>query len=278
MNFFAASVPSWMTGDRIVGGQDASSAIPWQVSIRSGTSGNNHFCGGTILDSKTILSAAHCFSNGISNQYVMAGAVSRTDTSGQTIKIASLVRNTEMQYNSQSLNNDYIILKLESDLTFNANVQPACLPDASYDPGTSGKTCYVSGWGTLSSGANSLPNTLQWVGVPTMTNSQCSQYYNSITSSMICAGFQAGGKDSCQGDSGGPFICNENGQAIITGVVSWGAGCASPNAPGVYARVTAALDWIKSNMVILEPRQCKNDSIQSKKIPVLKLPRFSLAV
>ena len=238
-----------MTGDRIVGGQAASSPIPWQVSMRSGTSGGGHFCGGTILDSKTILSAAHCFENGINNHYVMAGAVSRFD-SGQTIKVASIVRTTgSLAYNSNNLNNDYVILKLESDLQFNNNVQPACLPDATYAPGASGKTCFVSGWGTLSSGGSSLPTDLQWVGVPTMTNTQCSQSYGGITDSMICAGFPQGGKDSCQGDSGGPFICNENGQAIITGVVSWGAGCASPNAPGVYARVTKVLDWIKSNMV-----------------------------
>ena len=51
------------------------------------------------------------------------------------------------------------------------------------------------------------------------------------------------------GDSGGPIVCNEDGKAIISGVFSWGLGCSEPNHPGVYARVTSALDWIKSNMV-----------------------------
>ena len=44
--------------DRIVGGEEAPSPIPWQVSVRSN---NHHKCGGTIIDSCTILSAAHCF-------------------------------------------------------------------------------------------------------------------------------------------------------------------------------------------------------------------------
>ena len=61
-----------LDADRIVGGQDASSEIPWQVSVRAGNdlyntagfliaSSGMHWCGGTILDAKTILSAAHCF-------------------------------------------------------------------------------------------------------------------------------------------------------------------------------------------------------------------------
>ena len=67
---------------------------------------------------------------------------------------------------------------------------------------------------------------------------------------MICAGYPGvGGKDSCRRDGGGPLVCNDNGKAVIAGVVSWGIECGSPNYPGVYARVTSALSWIQENMV-----------------------------
>ena len=102
-------------------------------------------------------------------------------------------------------------------------------------------------------GANGLPETCQFVRVPVITNAACNiDYTGRITDSMMCAGFQGeGGKDACQGDSGGPLVCNKDGEAIIAGVVSWGFGCADPKFPGVYARVTHFLDWIKSNMVML---------------------------
>merc|ERR1712200_259966 len=146
------------------------------------------------------------------------------------------------------MNNDFVILKLSSALTFNDDVGPICLPNPDHAPDATGQTCFVSGWGTLESGGSS-PSELQWVAVPTVTNEQCSQAYNNgITDSMICAGLPEGGKDSCQGDSGGPFVCRDDGKAVLTGVVSFGIGCALPDYPGVYARVTAVLDWVKQNM------------------------------
>ena len=96
-------------------------------------------------------------------------------------------------------------------------------------------------------------NNLMYVRVPAITNAACaSAYPGSIDDSMICAGYPGvGGKDACQGDSGGPFVCNDGGKAVVAGTVSWGISCADPNYPGVYARTTTALDWIKSNMVNL---------------------------
>ena len=80
LNPFLAHLPTFMTTDsrlkpaEIVGGQIAPSPIPWQVSVQLG---GFHFCGGTILDTYTILSAAHCFNdNGgaLEGFYIRAGS------------------------------------------------------------------------------------------------------------------------------------------------------------------------------------------------------------
>ena len=171
----------------------------------------------------------------------------------QVRSVSQVISNTQYPYNSQTLNNDWVILKLSSPLELNNDVQPACLPSSDYLPVTATEEqCYTSGWGTLQSGGGSLPTNLRYVQVPAITNAQCNNAYGgSITNSMICAGYPGeGGKDACQGDSGGPFVCNENGNAIIAGVVSWGFGCADANYPGVYARTSLVVDWIQANMVI----------------------------
>lgn len=82
-----------------------------------------------------------------------------------------------------------------------------------------------------------------------ITNDDCNEpdaYNGQISSSMFCAGVSGGGKDSCQGDSGGPIVIKKSGQDVQVGVVSWGDGCGRPGKPGVYARVSVAEDWIKS--------------------------------
>ena len=167
--------------------------------------------------------------------------------------MAQNIWNQDLVYNQGGMeNNDWIILKLDSPLEFNDDVQPTCLPLSSnwYPENDPNNRCFVSGWGTLEYEGNS-PDNLQWVEVPAVTNAVCKQesYGNQITDSMICAGYSQGGKDACQGDSGGPFVCLNGTSAILTGIVSWGVGCARPGYYGVYARVTKILDWIKTNMI-----------------------------
>ena len=93
--------------------------------------------------------------------------------------------------------------------------------------------------------------------LPVIKNKLCENVFKpkegpgSIKDSMVCAGYvDESGKGGCFADSGGPLVCNVDGKAVLTGVVSWGSEiCAS--LPTVFARVTHVLFWIKNNLVSL---------------------------
>jgi len=233
---------------RIVGGVQAEeNEYPWQVGLISRQSSSTPFCGGTLISNTEILTAAHCTQSGVN--WVLLGEHDLTKADGeQRLQVCSV--KDHPSYNPSTLDNDFSILTLCNPVTFQTDIQPACLP-----PSTSyvsdNREAVVSGWGTLSSGG-SQPTILHEVTLQTMTNAQCtgsSTVYSSgsITNQMLCA--SATGKDSCQGDSGGPLVTAESeGYYTLIGVVSWGIGCAQSNAPGVYGRVTSVLPWIQDNM------------------------------
>lgn len=92
---------------------------------------------------------------------------------------------------------------------------------------------------------------LQKVGVYTVNRDKCREAYAEleepldITENMFCSGlWGVGGKDACQGDSGGPVYYDFNGNDILIGLISWGAGCARADFPGVNTAVSSFTDWI----------------------------------
>ncbi|GFO48526.1 serine protease [Plakobranchus ocellatus] len=106
--------------------------------------------------------------------------------------------------------------------------------------------CVVTGWGNDHTG-NSQRH-LQKVSIPVQSNAKCNEWLEGewVTSNMMCAGFEEGGKGSCFGDSGGPLVCKKNGVWKLAGIVSGSVyfSCANPNKPGIYTRVSSYLDWI----------------------------------
>jgi len=234
---------------KIVGGQPTTeNEYPWQVGLLSSASQSVPFCGGTLLSSKTVLTAAHCTEGGGAN-YVLIGEHNLEVNDGeQKIQVCGVTDHPN--YNSNNVDNDFSILTLCQDVAFAVDVRPACLPPTNTYHADD-RDAVVSGWGTLSSGGEQ-PTVLHEVTVRTMSNPACSGWNMAyspaqITASMICASNPD--KDSCQGDSGGPLVEEEAaGYYTLVGVVSWGYGCAQANAPGVYARVTSALQWINDNI------------------------------
>uniref|UniRef100_H2L3H1 Peptidase S1 domain-containing protein n=1 Tax=Oryzias latipes TaxID=8090 RepID=H2L3H1_ORYLA len=220
---------------RIVGGQAAAAgAWPWQVRLHIPVSGGAALCGGSLINSQWILSL---WSHDLTClQLYLHVCLFSTSTAGVII--------VHENYNKQTQDNDVSLLKLTSPVTFNDYISPVCLAEqGSNFPG--GTTVWVTGFGTLSSGGQEV-TCLQEVSVPIVSNSQCSSSY-SLTSNMMCAGLTQGGKDSCQGDSGGPLVSkNNDSRWVQAGVVSFGYGCAQPNFPGVYARVSEYQTWISS--------------------------------
>merc|ERR1711971_426568 len=260
-----AQIPSWMKAaieqksglGRIIQGQTAPEPIPWQAHMRQGSPWSfSYFCGGTILDAKTILTAAHCYYGkdlNAGNFFIAAGAVHLQDASAQTAFVESITLHES--YNPTTINNDLAILKLKTPLTFNDKVRPACLPDASFNPEG---IAVASGWGLTGQFPDVRPFDLQYVTKPVIVRDQCTQPNtlwgsDQITAGMICAGDDDGGESICMGDSGGPLIVSKSSTddtAVVIGASSFVAevGCGAKDLPSVYAYVTNYLDWIQPKM------------------------------
>ncbi|XP_036414698.1 LOW QUALITY PROTEIN: trypsin-2-like [Colossoma macropomum] len=221
--------------DKIVGGYECKAhSQPWQVSLNAGY----HFCGGSLVNENWVVSAAHCYKSRIE---VRLGEhnIQVTENTEQFIPSALVIRNPN--YDSWTIDNDIMLIKLSRPATLNEYVQPVALPK---DCAPAGTMCTVSGWGnTMSSTADR--NKLQCLEIPILSEKDCQNSYpGMITNSMFCAGYLEGGKDSCQGDSGGPVVCNNQ----LQGVVSWGYGCAEKDHPGVYAKVCKFIPWLQQTM------------------------------
>lgn len=248
------------TSTRIVGGEEApQGAWPWITLLGykdASTNQIDYLCGGALITSQHVLTAAHCVHNKNDLYSVRVGEHDiQNDQDGsrhQDVVIASKI--SHEGFNPVSFQNDIAILRLAKRVDFTAEVQPICLPT---DPTIRNKNYvnfrpFVAGWGATSFNGPSSP-TLREVQIPVVSQESCKNSYKNFRSivvdqSVLCAGYARGGKDACQGDSGGPLMIPEKDRYYLLGVVSFGYKCAEPGYPGVYTRIPHYLDWITSKL------------------------------
>jgi secreted trypsin-like serine protease len=256
---------------RIVGGEPAQSgAWPWQVVMymRGSNGGMNMRCGASLIDSKWVLTAAHCVGSQSPQDYQfvegtnsISNPLDEKAASGKILKVSRLIPHEA--YNATTQENDIAVFELATPATS----RPVQLSFPEKNPLEAPDTkVTVTGWGTLKAmkGRNDaltdelvrpgdpryFTTQLMEVEIPVISEETCQKTYQNkvIDHRVICAGLAEGGKDSCQGDSGGPLVTRAaDGEYRQIGVVSFGRLCALKDTPGVYSRVSAFQDWLQTN-------------------------------
>ncbi|CAF1151198.1 unnamed protein product [Adineta steineri] len=254
--------------NRIVGGEQAGTATwSWTVSLAIA---NSRLCGGSIISSSWIITAAHCVYDLLQSPItVYAGSTIRWSGT-QTRMVSQII--VHPGFNADTFVNDISLLQLDSPLNMSdSNVSTICMPLVSSSTLESGEwppsntSVITVGWGRLSDGGT-LPTNLQQVTLETIDyrDPTCSVLLTD-EKLQLCASVPGGIKgsfsiilldlyfiififiDSCQGDSGGPLMMfSPSNQWILVGLTSSGHGCATPTYSGIYTRIVAYKDWIQA--------------------------------
>ncbi len=225
------------SAEAIVGGSSVPNgkyAFMASVQDRGSEGSDGHFCGGSVIAERWVLTAAHCMEG--ERPRALQVVVGRTDLEqtgrGQTAKVERIVVHPKY---AETGTFDAALIKVDRALNV-PKIALAPLRNQSLE--RSGTKLTVTGWGTEFFLAPTIPSRMKSVGVEAVADEDCTanepQGFSAATE--ICA--EALGGDSCQGDSGGPLFGRlSDGRRVQVGIVSYGLGCAFPEFPGVYGEV-----------------------------------------
>lgn len=222
---------------RIVGGHvSPDGSHRFQVALLFAGEPDNFaafYCGGSLYRGRFVITAAHCSDFVTAKSVRVLVGTQSLNKGGKRYRVRKIV--VHPKWDMETFDYDIAVWCLEEEV-----------PDApklriSQEDPPLGTMMKVSGWGALTD-SGGFPVTLREALVPRVHRDNCNDansYNGDITKRMICAGFNGGQIDSCFGDSGGPLTRpRPKGGRILTGIVSWGDGCALPDKFGVYTRVS----------------------------------------
>uniref|UniRef100_A0A6G1SMW2 Plasma kallikrein n=1 Tax=Aceria tosichella TaxID=561515 RepID=A0A6G1SMW2_9ACAR len=225
--------------NKIMGGDVVKSGeFPFLVSLAIDRPGENNQCGGSIIDDRHIITAAHCV-YGSTKVEAKLGCheISKCKHSS---KIDRQWIHHEYKVTRNLHFNDVAILRTKDSINFTDLIKPVSLPDRLEDDYEIGESLTVAGWGKThdDQGVTDIARKVD-VEVKTCPVPQPLE-------SHVCAGSPS--KGGCVGDAGGPLFRTDKAskRSTIVGIVSTGPSCTGRGTGGQYTRVPHYLGWIES--------------------------------
>ncbi|MEM1285496.1 MAG: serine protease [Pseudomonadota bacterium] len=264
-----AVAQSFCDDGRVMGGcVTAIETFPWQVSLfrtGGGTQLGAHFCGGSVVSDRWVLTAAHCIEDLVPTDpspiAVYLGSTS-LEEGGQVADIQTIYAHPD--YVGVGAH-DIALLELRNPIS-TPLVRLATADDASKLENV-GLDAVVTGWGNAP-GEREMSGTVGTKGgessvvtvevfdtsplllgaeVPLVDNARCDEAGDDT---VLCAGYREAMVDACAGDSGGPLhVRDRDGTYIQVGLVSGGTLCVDEGERfSTYTRVSAYEEWIRATL------------------------------
>ncbi|KAK9892088.1 hypothetical protein WA026_018289 [Henosepilachna vigintioctopunctata] len=218
-------------------------------------------CGGSIINNRVILTAAHCALAKADNfklymvrvgEYSMSSQIDcGSEFCGlpvQDIPISHVV--VHPGYDKQTFKDNIALIVLRNKINYTVTAQPICLPESWSVTSNNG---VLVGWGKTAGQTEASPQQ-QVLRLPIVSTSKCYSVYGKtlpVTDDHLCAGGDFG-NDACSGFGGSPLLVQQGNTFYQVGILSFGSDqCGAGGVPSVYTNVKKYVDWIKENTPLI---------------------------